>query len=50
MDSPYRNECVKARGEEIETMKERRVWDLVNKPGDPNILGCRWVYTIKRDE
>lgn len=50
MESPYQKEWVKAMGEEIQIMKERKVWDLVRNPRDPTILGCRWVYTIKRDD
>jgi len=25
------------------------VWDVVYEPGDKNIVGCRWVFRIKRD-
>lgn len=36
--------------EELETMKERGVWKLVKLPGDTRPLGCRWVFTLKRDD
>lgn len=36
--------------EEIDTMKERKVWRLVTLPEGVTPVGCRWVYTIKRDE
>lgn len=36
--------------EELAIMQERKVWELVEKPKKDNILGCRWVFTIKRDE
>ncbi|GFW21124.1 retrovirus-related Pol polyprotein from transposon TNT 1-94 [Trichonephila clavipes] len=35
---------------EINVMKERKVWDLVDHPDNIKILENRWVYTIKYDE
>lgn len=48
--SPQKQEWVAAMNEEFNTMQERKVWDLVEKPLNANVLGCRWVYTIKKDE
>lgn len=50
MESPNQADWAKAMKEELAMMHKRQVWELVNKPKDNNILGCRWVYTIKRDE
>jgi len=50
IESPHRIEWEKAMQEEINIMKERKVWELVRKPGDSKVLGCRWVYTVKRDD
>ncbi|GFV63656.1 retrovirus-related Pol polyprotein from transposon RE1 [Trichonephila clavipes] len=36
-----------AMDKEINVMKERKVWDLVNHPNNIKILENRWVYTIK---
>lgn len=36
--------------DEIQTMTERQVWDLIPKPPNTKIIGCRWVFTLKRDE
>ncbi|KAF8766821.1 Retrovirus-related Pol polyprotein like [Argiope bruennichi] len=36
--------------EEISILKERKVWDLVPKPANGKVIGCRWVYTIKLNE
>ncbi|GBN81925.1 Retrovirus-related Pol polyprotein from transposon TNT 1-94 [Araneus ventricosus] len=36
--------------EEIQVIKERKVWDLVPKPANGNVIGCRWVYTLNQDE
>ncbi|GFU15756.1 retrovirus-related Pol polyprotein from transposon TNT 1-94 [Trichonephila clavipes] len=39
-----------AMDKEINVMKERNVWDLVDHPDNIKILENRWVYTIKYDE
>ncbi|GFT41319.1 retrovirus-related Pol polyprotein from transposon TNT 1-94 [Trichonephila clavipes] len=39
-----------AMDKEINVMKERKVWDLVDHPENIKILENRWVYTIKYDE
>lgn len=36
--------------EEIGTMHSRNVWQLVDPEPNINPVGCRWVYTLKRDE
>lgn len=36
--------------QELDTMHNRKVWDLVEKPESAKILGSRWVYSLKRDE
>lgn len=35
--------------DELQTMNIRKVWELVQKPDKAKVLGCRWVYTIKRN-
>ncbi|GFV49269.1 retrovirus-related Pol polyprotein from transposon TNT 1-94 [Trichonephila clavipes] len=39
-----------AMDKEINVMKERKVWDLVDHPDNIKFLENRWVYTIKYDE
>ncbi|GFT50719.1 retrovirus-related Pol polyprotein from transposon TNT 1-94 [Trichonephila clavipes] len=39
-----------AMDKEINVMKERKIWDLVDHPDNIKILENRWVYTIKYDE
>ena len=36
--------------EEMCHIKELGTWDLVLKPTDTNIVGCKWVYKLKRDQ
>lgn len=50
MKSPEADHWWEAMHAEIKVMKERRVWRLVELPKNKSVVGCRWVYTIKRDE
>ncbi|GBM84026.1 Retrovirus-related Pol polyprotein from transposon TNT 1-94 [Araneus ventricosus] len=36
--------------EEINMMKTRKVWELVDPPANKTIIGSKWVYNIKHDE
>ncbi|GFV89341.1 retrovirus-related Pol polyprotein from transposon TNT 1-94 [Trichonephila clavipes] len=36
--------------EEFNNLKLRNVWKLTKLPPDKQLLGCRWVYNLKRDE
>ena len=42
-------EWKEAMDDEIALMAKYQVWDVVDEPGDKNIVGCRWVFRIKRD-
>ncbi|GJZ97000.1 retrovirus-related pol polyprotein from transposon TNT 1-94 [Tanacetum coccineum] len=35
--------------EELKSMAQNKVWDLVNLPGGSKRVGCKWVYKTKRD-
>ena len=35
--------------EELALMMKYKVWDEVDQPEETNIVGCRWVFRIKRD-
>lgn len=39
-----------AMNKELQVMSERGVWHLAKLPASVTPVGCRWVYTIKRDE
>lgn len=43
-------EWQKSMKEEIDTMNERNVWHLTELPQGASPVGCRWVYTIKKDD
>lgn len=34
--------------EEIENLRRNKTWDLVGKPNDKNIVGCKWVFVTKK--
>jgi hypothetical protein len=36
--------------EEMHRINELGTWELVLKPADMNIVGCKWVYKVKRDQ
>lgn len=33
--------------EEIRALEKNRTWDVVEKPKDKTIIGCKWVFTVK---
>lgn len=36
--------------EEIENLERRDVWDLTKLPSGKQLLGCRWVYDVKKND
>lgn len=50
MNSPEVKSWKDAMDEEICTMMKRKVWHLVPRPEKAKIVGCRWVYTNKKDQ
>ena len=34
----------------MKNLENRKVWYLTSLPQNKQVLGCRWVYTLKRDE
>ena len=45
LKSPYWR---KAMSEEMESQLKERTWDLTDATNVVNVVGCRWVFTIKR--
>ena len=35
--------------EEIKFQMENKMWVLVNRPKNPQIVKCKWVFTVKAD-
>jgi len=36
--------------EELDSLEFNKTWSLVPKPEDKNIVDCKWIFTIKKDE
>ena len=35
--------------DELKSMEQNQVWDLVKLPHDSKRVGCKWIFKIKRD-
>lgn len=44
------NDWKQAIGSELESLRKNETWELVPRPQGKNIVDCRWVFRIKRDE
>ena len=49
MSSPAKAKWEEAMADEVETMRQRDVFDAVVQPDNAKVLGTRWVYKTKRD-
>ena len=49
MQSSNSQKWIKAMNEEIKSMKDNDVWDLVSLPEGTKPIGCKWIFKTKRD-
>jgi len=35
---------------ELENIKAQNTWSVVKRPRDANVVGCKWVFALKRDQ
>ena len=49
MNSPNKEEWIKAMENEMNSMRKYQVWELVDLPEGRKPIGNKWVHTIKRD-
>lgn len=49
IQSPQANEWVNAMREEYFTLQEMSTWNLVRRDPAMNVVGCRWVYALKKN-
>lgn len=47
MRSEKSEEMLGAIREEMSSLSENQTWDLVPRPKDKTMVGCKWVYKIK---
>lgn len=41
---------IEAMNEEIKMIEKNNTWELVEKPGDKEVIGLKWVYKVKYNE
>lgn len=47
LQSPKRDKWMNAMEQEIKSLKEHKVWKLVELPKNRKTVGCKWVYKLK---
>ena len=47
MRSPQRKLWKNAAEEEMESHRKNRTWDLIDRPANSKLVGCRWLFKIK---
>ncbi|GIX95498.1 retrovirus-related Pol polyprotein from transposon TNT 1-94 [Caerostris darwini] len=50
LKSPQSDKWQEAKADEFRVMKDGEVWELVPAPKNSKVIGCRWVYTLKKNE
>lgn len=49
MESSNSQKWIDAMYEEMRSMKDNEVWDLVSLPEGVKPIGCKWIFKTKRD-
>lgn len=49
LSRPDKSLWIEAMNEEMKSLENNKTWDIVIPQKDINIVGCKWVYKIKRD-
>ena len=50
LESTESEKWIDAMKEEIDSMAQNEVWDLVLLPHGFKFIGCKWIYKVKRDQ
>ena len=50
MNSQHREHWLSAIRSELKSLKKAGTWRYAHKPTDANLVGCRWIFKIKRDQ
>ena len=40
---------IEAMKDEMKSMKDNDVWDLIELPKGAKLIGCKWIYKTKQD-
>ena len=46
--SEYSHEWRQATDDEFSSLLKMGTWQLVDKPSNVNVVGCKWVFKVKR--
>ena len=49
MESAHAPKWIQAMDAELQSMEDFGVWKLVPRPPGANVVGCKWIFTIKKD-
>ena len=49
MESSNSQKWIDAMNEEIKSMKDNDVWDIILFPEGAKLIGCKWIFKTKRD-
>ena len=49
MQSSNSQKWIDAMNEEIKSMKDNDIWDLIPLPENAKPIGCKWIFKTKRD-
>jgi len=49
MKSSKSQKWIGAMEEELKSMRDNDIWDLVELPEGVNPIGCKWIFKTKRD-
>lgn len=47
MNSSDSDNWMAAVEDELKSLEENQTWDIVNKPNNCNVIGCKWVFKLK---
>ncbi|KAH9763957.1 hypothetical protein KPL70_001353 [Citrus sinensis] len=47
INSDKAEEWIKAMDEEMMSLKKNHTWNLIERPANKRIVGCKWIYRIK---
>lgn len=47
MRSKKTKDVEKAAQEEMDSHKKNMTWDLIEKPDNQKLVGCKWIFKIK---
>ena len=50
LNSPHADNWRAAIRSELHSLHKAGTWRYVHKPSDANLVGCRWVFKVKRDK